>query len=222
MFKKQIPVSRKIVKDLFSLYSHLNFKVRLYLRIRWLLTPFETVEKYVPKQGLILDLGSGYGIFSNLLNILSDNRSVIGIDLSEQRTKIAQLTVGDRYNIRFLKGDLKTVELSPCDVITLYAVLHHMNYKAQEDLLNQCAEKLKQKGILIIKDNDTRPYWKYLLNYVHELAVMYLLGVKGDRLSFRTPEDFKSLLIKIGFSIDTIRLKTYLPYPFILYICKKR
>lgn len=209
--------SRKIE----HLYKNCSFWTRLYTKIRLMLTPFEKVAEYVPKKGVIYDLGCGYGIFANLMAFHSPKRKIIGVDLSKDRIKTAEKTVGRRKNIRFINNDLKNINLEKCGYIVIYDVLHHMNYQAQEKLLKECFGKLDDKGLLIIKDNDTTPTWKFIWNYLHEIIATLLLITKSDKLSFRTKEEFLKLLFKTGFVVETVNIPTNLPYPFILYLCHK-
>lgn len=202
-------------------YKNCNFWTRLYVKIRLFLTPFEKVAEFVPKEGVVYDLGCGYGIFSNLMAFHSPKRKIIGIDISKERIAAAFKTVGRRKNIRFIHSDLRNVGLEKCRTIVIYDVLHHMNYKAQEVLIRECYEKLGEKDLLIIKDNDTTPGWKFLWNYLHEIIAMLLLITKSDKLSFRTKTGFLELLFKNGFIVEVVNIPTSLPYPFILYLCKK-
>lgn len=179
------------------------------------------VVNYIPKEGMIYDLGCGYGIFANLMSLHSLKRKVIGIDLSKERIKAAQKTIRGRKNIQFLHGNLKDLHLEKCDTIVIYDVLHHMNYEEQEVLIKQCYEKLGKKGFLIIKDNDTTPRWKFFWNYVHEIIAMFFSITKSDKLSFRTKSSFIELLFKNGFIVEAVNIPTNLPYPFILYLSKK-
>ena len=209
-------VGRKII----ALYSSCNFKVRFYVRIRWLLTVFETVETFVPKEGTVLDLGCGYGIFTNLLALKGPKRQIWAVDFDKERIFIASKAT-KAMNIKFLVGDLKNWQIKQCDAIVLYDVLHHITYAKQELLLRLCYERLSSRGILVIKDNGTSPYWKYLFNYLHEKITQIIGLTKGDELCFRTPHDFQALLSKIGFNARIEYLKTYLPYSFVLFIAKK-
>lgn len=214
-------MTNDFLKEVTSLYKDCDFWAKLYLKIRLHLTPFIKVAEYIPQKGIVYDLGCGYGMFSNLMNLQFPKRKVVGIDLSEKRIDIAQKTVGSRKNIRFICADLKDISLEKCGTIVIYDVLHHLDYKDQESLLNQCFEKLGSRGLLVIKDNDTDPHWKFIWNYLHEILTRFLLVTKSDRLSFRTKEEFLKLLFKAGFVVESVNIPTNLPYPFILYICRK-
>ncbi len=214
-------MNNKILKKVEKFYNRCGFRTKIYVKIRLLLTPFEKVDEAVPKEGVIYDLGCGYGIFSNLMALRYPKRKVIGIDLSKDRIEAAKKSIGQRKNIQFICNNLKNVNLKECGTIVIYDVLHHMNYDAQEKLIGECYEKLKEDGLLIIKDNGTTPGWKFLWNYLHEIITMLLLITKSDKLSFRTKNSFINLLFKKGFIVEAINIPTSLPYPFVLYFCRK-
>lgn len=202
-------------------YKNCHFLTRLYVKIRLFLTPFEKVSEYIPREGVIYDLGCGYGLFANMLALRSPGRRVIGIDFSKERIQAAKRTVGTRKNIQFVNGNLGDVKLEGCSTIVIYDVLHHMSYKDQESLVRECHEALGPNGLLIVKDNDTSPGWKFLWNYLHEIVAMFLLITKSDKLSFRAKGSFLELFFKNGFVVEAINIPTKLPYPFILYKCRK-
>lgn len=57
-------------REIMKMYSH-DFSTRLYTFLRLKLTPIAMLEKYVPKEANILDLGCGTGIFANILSLCS-------------------------------------------------------------------------------------------------------------------------------------------------------
>lgn len=204
-----------------KLYENCDIWTRLYLKIRLMLTPFEKVAEYIPKEGAVYDLGCGYGILSNLMALQSPKRKVVGVDLSKKRIGASSKTIGRRKNIQFVHNDLKEIDLEKCSTIVIYDVLHHMDYKAQEALIQECFNKLGDNGLLVIKDNDTLPQWKYVWNYMHEILTILLLITKSDKPSFRTKKNFIEMLFKAGFIVEAVNIPTNLPYPFILYLCRK-
>ena len=214
-------MNRPLFKKVAKLYQKANLRARVYLKIRLKLTPFEKVAEHVPRKGVVYDLGCGYGIFSNLVALQSPERKVIGIDLSQRRIETALKTTGKRKNIQFINGDLKEITLEKCGTIVIYDVLHHMNYQDQENLIRECFNKLGNDGLLIIIDNDTAPRWKYIWNYLHEIVTLLLLTARSDRPSFREKKDFIEMLFKAGFIVEAVNIPTNLPYPFILYLCRK-
>ena len=98
--------NHKLPNYLSDIYSNLTYKERIYINIRWRLCPFQKIESLLPEEGVIIDVGCGYGLLSNLVALKSDKRNVIGIDSAEKRILIAQKTVNGRKNIEHLKDDI--------------------------------------------------------------------------------------------------------------------
>src|SRR4030067_281563 len=152
----------KMMKPLLDLYSFKGkyFYVSLFTNIRVWLNQFETIEKFIPSEGKIVDIGCGYGIFSNYLALCSDKRSIIGVDKNKRKIKYAQRGL---KNTEFKSGDVTKMDLGLCAWFSLIDVLHHLeSYQQQEELLKFCYDSLERKGIILIKEIDTRPRVKYI------------------------------------------------------------
>ena len=67
---------------LFDLYSKDGY-VYAFMRIRWWIAYFDKVTEFLPKEGRIVDLGCGYGIFANYMALASDKRDVRAIKLAK-------------------------------------------------------------------------------------------------------------------------------------------
>ena len=86
-------------KELLRLYKNVPFRFKIYTLIRCGLCPFSEIEKAVPEDGKILDLGCGHGIFSNFLALKGPGRHVIGTDLLENKINVAISTISKRKNV---------------------------------------------------------------------------------------------------------------------------
>ncbi|MEW5947563.1 MAG: class I SAM-dependent methyltransferase [bacterium] len=214
------PDAAKPVRVL-DLYRGLGFRARLQALQRWLCTPYPAVEKFVPPSGVILDLGAGTGMFANCMALASPRRLVIGVDISEGKIAVANRTIRDRKNISFRVADLRTVPIERCSAVTFYDVLHHLSYNVQEDILMRCREKLVPSGVLVIKENSTRPLWKHLVNHAVESAAAGFRVTTGEGIHFRTPEQWESLLRRIGFTVETTLISTRHPWSHIVFVCGK-
>ena len=207
---------KKIPQKLFNLYSELGSAVIWYVRLRWRLCPFEQMTRHVPLTGTIVDVGCGYGLLSNLLALTSQERDVIGIDLSPRRITAAQRTVKERKNIKFLFQDANSLNLEKCDVLLMSDFLHHIPYRRQEELLVLCYQKLSKNGLLIIEEVDDKPFWKYQLNIIVDVLLNLDKGIY-----FRSSSEYLKLLSRIGFEVKTEIAHKDLPLSDILYLCKK-
>ena len=205
-----------IEKIVWRLYLNCDLWIRFLTLARCLLCPFEKLVKLVPKEGKIADLGCGTGIFANLLSLESNKRSIVGFDENSYVIEAARKTVSNRNNIKFLVRRVDEVELDgDYDVITIIDLLHHIPLEIQEKVLIMSYERIVGGGILLLKEIDKTPKWKYIANIIHDSIRDF-----GNKLYVRDHREYCKLLQEIGFSVKVIFMpKAYLPH--VLYYCKK-
>jgi len=196
----------------------LPISVKLYMKLRPLIIPFELIEKYVPQSCNVVDVGCGYGIFANYLAINSKDREVTGIEINEKRISMANKIFGQVSNLNFICSDITDTKIPKANVITAIDVLHHIpTLELQAKLLRSCYSVLSDNGKLIIKDVDTKPRWKYLVNSIHD----YIM-TRGGSVLYQDKNTVANLLKKTGFEVEQIvDIKKY-PYAHILYITTKK
>jgi len=132
----------KIPSELFRFYSRQGLKAALYARLRWRLCPFEEIERQVPKEGAIIDIGCGYGLLANFLVLRSSKRDVTGVDLSAGRISVAQKTTDNRKKVQFKLMNALDLQSGEYSTVVMSDFLHHIDYQAQQDLLTRCYQKL--------------------------------------------------------------------------------
>ncbi|MDD5156145.1 MAG: glycosyltransferase [Candidatus Omnitrophica bacterium] len=201
----------------------LRLKAHLHNYVRMKTCPFKAIEPYVPLRGDVYDLGCGYGTFISILSRRHNpDRSFIGFDIDEAKIKFSSLSNRDG-NIRFERRDIgQDLGISDAACIMLLDVLCLVPFIDQERLLERCFGYLSDSGFLIIKDIETRPFWKYIWHGIQvmlELKVFKL--VLGQGLYCRSRENFISLLERTGYAVDVKSIQRGYPYPHVLYVCRK-
>src|SRR5439155_1696288 len=63
---------------------------RVFVHGRAFLSDLAFVERFVPRQGFIVDLGCGHGLFACLLREAAESRRVLGIDLDDRKIEVAR------------------------------------------------------------------------------------------------------------------------------------
>ena len=207
---------KPIPPEIHKLYTIQGFSVAFYTYVRWRLCPFVDMERYVPKKGIILDVGCGYGMMANYLTVTSPERTVLGVDLSTNRINIAKKTIGNRKNIGFEKINVKELKMKQCDAIVMSDFLHHLDYGTQDELLSVCYEKLSPGGLLVFEEVDDRPLFKYWGVYLVDV----ILNI-GQRICFRNRKNYTRILEKIGFDVRVENAHKDIPWSDVIYICKK-
>jgi len=210
-------MKEKIPTEVKKLYHKNNLKTKLYIILRWRLCPFEKIESLLPKFGTIVDIGCGYGLLTNFLALKSDKRSVIGIDNSFKRIKIAQTTVDKRSNIEFTLTDLRKFKLPKCQAVVMSDLLHHLSEEAIFNLLKRIYNQLNAGGLLIIEEVNNKPFWKYLSN----IFIDHLLYPK-QKIRFKTINQWEKILREIGFIFQVFEAHQGLPLADTIFICTKK
>jgi SAM-dependent methyltransferase len=203
------------VRQLFKLYRAAGYGA-VSMRLRWLLFPYQKMERLMPPAGLIADVGCGEGMFANLLALTSAARRVIGIDISERRLDLAQLTVQGRGNIEFHRVDARRLRLERLNAAILSAVLHHIPYEDQEPLLQSMWEALASPGILLVLECAKDDGWRCRLSHLYD-RLLY----PGEKSYFRDAADLMALLTEVGFHVKRQRGPLYLPGSMHLFLCRK-
>lgn len=203
----------QVVKEIKKLYSGLGWTTA-FTHIRFFTAPYEHLEKLVPKKGLIVDLGCGYGIFSNLLGLMSSERKIVGIDLDEKKLEFASHQIP---NVSFRCEDVTRSDLVNADCVLMVHLLHHLNsFEEQEKLTKVCYEKLRSGGKLIVCEIDRTPWWKYIIT---QLADNFLYP--DDTLFYRSEDKWISFFESFGFLVKTIPMYTRKPFSHVTFVCTK-
>jgi len=208
------------IRGLYGLKTRMD---RFYFRVKFRKgNAMKATESCVPQKGNIIDLGCGDGFFANYLVLKESERKVLGIDLDSKRIARAKKSIQGRKNIDFIVKDLRDIKLKKTDAIIMYDVLHHVTYENQEKILKECYDKLGESGLLIIKDVNKNKFLKYFFFARMIDTLTSLTNVTaGEKRAFRKPEEFSSLLKKIGFNVETKILDLKDITPHVLFICKK-
>jgi len=209
-------------KELYRIFKKGGRWTKLYTRIKFKICPLLAVEPHFPKSGTVVDLGCGNGLFAAILKLGSPTRQILGFDLDEKKIRMAHETFDPWTGLKFQTGNIVEMDYPEADVYSLIDVLYLMPIAAQDIIFKKCRAALKPGGVLIIKDMDVRPRWKYAWNMLQEILAVKIIGFTlGGKFHFRSREDYVKTLERIGFRVDVVALDKGYWYPHILYVCKK-
>jgi 1-acyl-sn-glycerol-3-phosphate acyltransferase len=127
-----------------------------YVRIKMMLEKdFILYHKLLPKSGIIIDFGCGYGYITYMLMLTSPARHLTGVDFDEEKIEVARNTYLKNDRISFLHADVSTVDITSCNGFLLGDVLHYLPPEAQQRLLEGCMENLQPGGVILIREGNT-------------------------------------------------------------------
>lgn len=203
--------------ELSSLYESQDAYIRFYVKVRSRLLKLNYYSQFFSRQGLIIDVGCGYGVLANYLSLYLQDNQIMGIDLNSKRIDVALKTIGNRENISFLIKDVTQWTWPCCIGILMTAFLHHVSPPEQEKILNKAFLSLEKDGILLISEVDpnAKPTFRYWASY---LSDRFLYPLTWSY--FRKSSELISILTEMGFKVEVVNLGGRI-FAGILYICHK-
>jgi len=101
----------------------------------------------------ILDFGSGSGNLAKcILKDKLNKGSLLCLDTSNYWLNLAKKRLSDYGNAEFVNDDIRKADISNnnFDIIYIYYVIHDINPKERQEIVEVIANKLKEKGKLYI------------------------------------------------------------------------
>lgn len=180
----------------------------------WML-PIQKIDAKLPDQGIVYEIGSGYGSLAHSLCVKSD-RKVIGIDRDNNKINVAASSY-NHTNLQFIKADAVKMTYQVFSGAVMSDFLHHVEYSIQETILEKLQRKISKQGVLIIKEIDANDGIRKWLSRLWDL-ILY----PNDKIYYRSLDDWKSLLNKQGFEVNVSREVAWFPGSTFLFICSKK
>lgn len=201
-------------------YDHRLVRAYSLVRFSILRQPFlEEIDQYLPVEGRILDVGCGFGLFSLFFASTSRRRTIVGVDLDENRVGLARTSASrlGLANATYHHGDVVTWRAEGSfDAIYTLDVLHHVPSGDVPALLGELRARLRPGGVLIIKEVANRPRLKMWFT----LALDRLMVGLREPIHYWEPAELTAHLRSHGFDVKRHRMRDILPYPHLLYVCR--
>ncbi|MBN1671584.1 MAG: class I SAM-dependent methyltransferase [Kiritimatiellae bacterium] len=208
--------SKKILAQTKALYRKRG-GITFFVYVRyWEYPRYLRIEKLLPKQGFIVDLGCGYGIFTNFLGLTGPDRKILGIEMNPAKARHAENGIA---NVTFASQDIRGLDIPSADVVILMHVLHHLHsYPAQQELVAHCVDRLKPGGILLIDEVDRRPFWRLWLTRLADFLLY-----PGEPVYFRYRADMLKLIERFPLTVEVSNVDgPLMPFAQTLYLCRKK
>jgi 2-polyprenyl-3-methyl-5-hydroxy-6-metoxy-1,4-benzoquinol methylase len=213
------PEPHRLIADIVASYEDLVIRLYSSLRFRILRQVFlEEIGEYLPQSGRILDLGCGFGLFSLYFASRQDGRMLVGVDRNRERIEHARTSARrlGLTNVEYVVGDaFECGGEHEFDAIYVLDLVHHLPKTVVPDFLLRLRARLRRGGILLLKEVEDRPRWKMWFT-----LILDRLMVGREEIHYWSPSELIPLLEELGFQVVKHRMRDFIPYPHILYVCR--
>ena len=188
-------------------YNYLGPYVEQYIAWKLRLDPLcSGITELVPRGGVVLDLGQGYGLMSNILAAQSMRRSFIGIDYDADKVAAARKSAVAPERMTSELRNILDGEFPPADTVLLIDVLHYWPPADQEAILRKAHNCLKQGGRLVMRESCQDGSVK---SRAVRLAEIFSTAIGHNKsrhgVIMNTRENYLRRLEKTGFDCGQIR-----------------
>jgi 2-polyprenyl-3-methyl-5-hydroxy-6-metoxy-1,4-benzoquinol methylase len=177
---------------------------RLHVAGRLRSCPIDAVAAATPASGRILDFGCGHGVVALYLAMTSTEREISGVDVDGGKVVDARAAANAAgVSVHFEEVEPEYRPAGKWDAITVVDVLYLLGETAAWEVVDAAAGALAAGGVLVIKEIDVRPRWKFWLAAGQELLATKLLRItEGSRVRFLAPADIEARLVKNGLQVQ--------------------
>ena len=179
----------------------------------------EEIGQFLPREGRVLEVGCGFGLFSLYYAVRFPRLEVDAFDLDEHRIDMARVAARNLAvrNARFSVADARDLDVDQVyDGIYLLDLVHHIPPDAARSLLALLVDRLAPGGALVVKDVDTRPRLKMAFTWLLDVAM-----TKGERPDYWSHQELTAYLEDLGLDVFRHTMTDSLPYPHLLYVAIK-
>jgi len=184
----------------------------------------------------ILDLGCGQGLLAACLlaaracyvaNAWPPNwpaapcpASIRGIELRERDVRRAQRALGEKAE--FVVGDIRNAEYGTADAVVILDVLHFMDYRAQERVLERVRAALAAGGVLLLRVGDADGGIRFRISKCVDQIVLFAHEFRRPRLYCRSVHDWQNVLADDGFDSEALPMSAGTPLADVLLVARPK
>lgn len=193
--------SDKLISNYIYKGPVLEWYMRIKLRLEKYYAPF---NQLLPRRGTILDLGCGYGFLCYMLQFLSAERTLEGVDYDDEKIEVANHGYLKSDRLQFCCADVTQYPLETYDGIVISDVLHYLPYSSQELLLERAIDALNPGGILLIREGNADLKERHKGTQLTEFFSVKLLkfNKSTNELNFLSGESIKKIAGRKGMAVD--------------------
>lgn len=183
----------------FRSYRQAPLGAQAFVVARYVVAPMGPLaDEFDGVTGLVLSLGSGLSMLERYLAEVHPGLRFEGIDLDPQKVALIDRTRGLSPHVSLIAGDATALDLpAGYEAVLICDAMHHFPVDLHAAVARSVAAALKPGGVVIVKDLDTAPRWKFHWNRIHDRLV-----AGPDPITCRTPTDMAQLFADAGLIVQ--------------------
>ena len=207
----------------------ISLGTKIFLHLRWWLTPYARMAAYVPKTAKVLDVGCGHGLLAMELALSEPGRTVLATDHDVARIALAKQAADSGKGIANLQFDVSSgspVVDGTFDAIMMIDFLHYFSPQQQDEMIAKAyaqlpagglflARKVNQQGGLISKLNQLYEKLATTIGFTQSNTVQ-----AKENLSFKSQSGWEAKFAEHGFKVRSEPCSSPI-FADILYVCQK-
>jgi SAM-dependent methyltransferase len=171
--------------------------------------------------GTVLSLGSGLSMLERYLVELEPGLSFEGIDLDPVKVELIARTRHSSPRVSLRQGDAtrldEVADGSRYDAVLICDAMHHFPAEVHADVLTSVAGVVRPGGVVVVKDLDAGPAWKFHWNRVHDRLV-----AGPEPIHCRPPAEMAGLLEAAGLEVERADRIDHTLTPYAHYLVRAR
>lgn len=182
--------------------------------IRSLILPVKKIDQVIPISGDILDIGCGSGSATIFFALSGPLRQITGSDINSKCIIQAQKNTKDIKNIKFINQSLFSSN-TIYDTVLAIDLLHHLSPPDIKYFFDNIKQIIKPGGLLIIKEMNTFPKYKFIINLIHD-KIIYT----KSPATYLSTDNLRQTLTKLNFQVLNIQDISNIFYAHYLCVSK--
>lgn len=147
--------------------------------------------------------------------------SLHGFELMQKDVDRAARAFGaDHPVITIRQGDMRQVEFTPVDVVTILDALHYFDHAGQKEVLQRIYAILPPGGLFLTRVGDAGAGLPFHICHWVDRGVTFIRGHRLPTLYNRPLAEWVKLLKEIGFQVSTLPMNAGKPFANVMLICR--
>lgn len=167
-------IDLRALRRAFASYRGAPPTVRAFVAARYVVAPMGPLQaELAGVRGRVLSLGSGLSMLERYLAELEPEVWFECIDLDPEKVELIEATRAASPRVSLRLGDathLGTPD-DDFDAVLVCDALHHFPAHRHAEVAASVAAALRPGGVVIVKDLDATPAWKFHWNRIHDRLV---------------------------------------------------